>query len=272
MLKKERFAVYSHLVGLIIAIVGAIFLILTSVRSEAHRFIAPLYSLAVILLFTSSTLYHFFKEGEDKFSFWRNLDHVAIFIMIAGSYTPLCYVYLTGAWRWGIISAQWFLVLLGLVLKPFVLDWSRWIETSIYLLMGMSYYDLTLAQKKISQENAQAFQWINNHIPPQSRFLIVTGETDIFQDWTQEWFPALTNQVSETTIQGREWLDGADFVERIRVLQDIQLCNRSLKPLSCIEELSQEFDLNYEFIYITRKTTDKPSRENPLQGELLPVR
>ena len=136
MLKKERFAVYSHLAGLIIAIVGAVFLILAAVRNETHRFIAPLYCLAVILLFSSSTLYHYFKKGEDQFSFWRVLDHVAIFIMIAGSYTPLCYIYLTGAWRWGIISAQWFLVLLGLTLKPFVLDWSRWIETSIYLLMG----------------------------------------------------------------------------------------------------------------------------------------
>ncbi|MBN1453422.1 MAG: glycosyltransferase family 39 protein [Anaerolineales bacterium] len=139
----------------------------------------------------------------------------------------------------------------------------------IYLLMGMGYYDLTLAQKKLSKENAQAFQWINDHIPPQSRFLIVTGETDIFQDWTQEWFPALTNHVSETTVQGREWLDGADFVERLRALQDIQLCSRSLQPVNCIEELSQGFDLEYEYIYITRKTTDKPSRENPLQGELL---
>ena len=136
LLKNERFAVYSHFAGLLIAITGSIFITIATIRNESHRFIAPLYSFAVILLFASSTLYHFFKKKDDEFSFWRILDHVAIFVMIAGSYTPLSYIYLSGAWRWGIISAQWFLVLLGLILKPFILDLSRWIETSIYLLMG----------------------------------------------------------------------------------------------------------------------------------------
>ncbi|NPD87327.1 MAG: hemolysin III family protein [Asgard group archaeon] len=136
MLERERFAVYSHLIGLIIAIGGSAFMVYTAIINATHRFIAPLYSFSVILIFASSTLYHFFKKKEDEISFWRILDHVAIFVMIAGSYTPLSYIYLSGAWRWGIISAQWFLVLLGLILKPFSLHIPRWIETCIYLLMG----------------------------------------------------------------------------------------------------------------------------------------
>ncbi len=56
--------------------------------------------------------------------------------MIAGTYTPLVYIFLTGAWRWGIIAAQWTLVVLGIIFKPFVLNVPRWVETVIYLLMG----------------------------------------------------------------------------------------------------------------------------------------
>ena len=113
MLEHERFAVYSHLFGLVLATGGSAFLIYTAIINATHRFIAPLYSFATVLLFASSMLYHYFKKKENEFSFWRILDHVAIYIMIAGTYTPLSYIYLSGAWRWGIISAQWFLVLVG---------------------------------------------------------------------------------------------------------------------------------------------------------------
>lgn len=136
LLKEERFAVYSHLTGFFIAIVGAIFLITKTAIYRQHRLLASIYSFAIIFLFAASTLYHFNKKGENQFSFWRVMDHIAIFIMIAGTYTPLAYIYLEGSWRWGIISAQWFLVILGIIFKPFILDWTRWIETVIYILMG----------------------------------------------------------------------------------------------------------------------------------------
>jgi hemolysin III len=136
MLKQERFAVFSHLIGFVGAVIASAFLIDTMINVGDYKIVILAYCFSLVFLYFSSTLYHLFKKKENEYSFWRIMDHVAIFVMIAGSYTPLSYIYLSGAWRWGIISAQWGLVALGLVLKPFILDLRRWIETAIYLLMG----------------------------------------------------------------------------------------------------------------------------------------
>lgn len=90
----------------------------------------------MVFLFTASSLYHALKQGENSDSFWRKLDHSAIFIMIAGTYTPVCYIYLTGSWRWALILVQWGLVIAGLGFKFFYIKAPRYVSTVIYLLMG----------------------------------------------------------------------------------------------------------------------------------------
>lgn len=57
--------------------------------------------------------------------------------MIAGTFTPICYIYLDGYWRWGIIGAQWLLVVFGLVYKLIYLHGPRWLTAAIYVLMGL---------------------------------------------------------------------------------------------------------------------------------------
>ena len=89
-----------------------------------------------MLLFFSSSMYHFFKKKENDISIWRKLDHIAIFFMIAGSYTPVCYMRLTGSWKWSIIIIQWVLVFGGIFFKFFYLKAPRYLYTAIYLLMG----------------------------------------------------------------------------------------------------------------------------------------
>ena len=84
------------------------------------------------------------------------------------------------------------------------------------MLTGMYYYDLTITDRKVSPENQKAFEWIASNTPSDSNFIVVTGNTDLFADWTPEWFPTLTNRISLTTIQGYEWLDGKGFSERVR--------------------------------------------------------
>ena len=64
------------------------------------------------------------------------MDHIAIFVMIAGTYTPMAFIYLTGWWRLGILIAQWFLVLVGFVVKLLIINTPRWITILIYLLQG----------------------------------------------------------------------------------------------------------------------------------------
>ncbi|HLV08621.1 MAG TPA: hemolysin III family protein [Halanaerobiales bacterium] len=132
---EERFSCYSHFVGFILAIIGTIYLVFIA-DSLILKIITMVYGLSVIILFLTSSLYHANKKYDDEISTWRKLDHIAIFLMIAGTYTPVSFVYLSGYWKWGIIIAQWLLVLGGLFFKFFYLNAPRWLYTIIYVLMG----------------------------------------------------------------------------------------------------------------------------------------
>lgn len=133
---QESFNCYSHLAGIIAAVAGIVYLIYAVRASAAHVAVALVYGFSIILLFSASTTYHALKQTEDEISIWRKLDHIAIFFMIAGTYTPVCYVYLSGGWKWSIILIQWGLVIAGLFLKFFYLKAPRYFSTLIYLFMG----------------------------------------------------------------------------------------------------------------------------------------
>jgi len=90
----------------------------------------------VVFLFLASTLYHAFKKEENEKSLWRRLDRLAIFCMIAGTFTPICYMYLQGTWRWSIIAIQWGLVGFGLISQLFFPRAPRVFYAVLYLIMG----------------------------------------------------------------------------------------------------------------------------------------
>jgi hemolysin III len=98
--------------------------------------VSLVYGLGATSLFLASAMYHAQKQKENDINIWRKLDHVAIFIMIAGTYTPMAYVYLNGAWFWSIFSIQWACVILGLFFKVFYLRAPRILSPILYLLMG----------------------------------------------------------------------------------------------------------------------------------------
>jgi len=134
--RQEKISYYSHLAGMVAAIAGTVYLIYAARTSAALVLVASVYGFSVALLFSASAAYHASKQSENELSLWRTLDHSAIFFMIAGTYTPVCYVYLSGYWRWSVIIIQWALVIAGLFLKFFYLKAPRHFSTAIYLLMG----------------------------------------------------------------------------------------------------------------------------------------
>jgi hemolysin III len=134
--KSDLFNFYSHLLGAVASLAGYVILLCNSSGSMTKIVLSSIYSLCAVLLFTCSAIYHGQKAGEDEQSTWRRLDHIAIFFMIAGTYTPISYIYLDGWWRWSIIGAQWLLVILGLVFKLVYLRSPRWLNSVIYVLMG----------------------------------------------------------------------------------------------------------------------------------------
>ena len=91
---EELFNFYSHLFGMIAAIIGTVFLIDAAPSSVSMVVVAAIYGLSISFLLLASSLYYFFKRQENELSFWRKMDRLAIFFMIAGSYTPVCYFFL----------------------------------------------------------------------------------------------------------------------------------------------------------------------------------
>ena len=133
---QERIAAYTHAATIPVITVGTILLLLLATGNIALQSVSLVYGLSGIFLFTASFLYHAKKQRENDRSLWRKLDHSAIFFLIAGTYTPLCFLYLNGTMKWAILITQWFLVFAGTVFKILFINAPRSIGTSIYLLMG----------------------------------------------------------------------------------------------------------------------------------------
>ena len=133
---QEAFNFYSHLAGMIAAAIGMLFLLGRASGSASLLATALTYGLSTTFLFLASSLYHAFKKQENELSFWRRMDRFAIFIMIAGSYTPVCYFFLNDSWRVPMIAIQWGLVAFGILSQIFFPRAPRVVFTAIYLTMG----------------------------------------------------------------------------------------------------------------------------------------
>jgi hemolysin III len=97
---------------------------------------ALIYGFSLVFLFFASTLYHRFKKEDNVLSFWRKMDRLAIFFMIAGTYTPICYFCMEGYWRWTMIGIQWGLVGFGVISQLFFPRAPRTFYVLIYIIMG----------------------------------------------------------------------------------------------------------------------------------------
>ena len=152
---RELFNVYSHLAGMVAAVIGTIFLAVVASDSASGLVTALIYGISVVFLFAASTLYHAFKKEDNELSFWRKMDRLAIFFMIAGTFTPMCYFCLDGAWKWSMIAFQWSLVGFGVISQIFFPRAPRKLYAVIYLLMGWSAL-FTIKQMLANMSASQA--------------------------------------------------------------------------------------------------------------------
>lgn len=127
----------THGAGVLLGIAALVIIIIKGYRINNALYIVSMliYSVSTIILYTNSMLYHAFKEGRVKKIFER-LDHSSIYILIAGSYTPLCLIAIGGTKGIIICSIQWVLAVLGVVFKAIWIDRFVKIHVLIYLIMG----------------------------------------------------------------------------------------------------------------------------------------
>jgi len=136
MYKGERFNSISHLVGASLALVGgAVLVTFAAMSGEIDKIVSySVYALTLFLLYLISTLYHSFP-GPAK-NVFRVLDHQAIYLLIAGTYTPFAMVALQGSLGWWLLGAIWGLAAIGVVLDGLRRTGPRIASLLLYLLMG----------------------------------------------------------------------------------------------------------------------------------------
>ncbi len=132
----ERFNSISHLIGAVLALAGLVVLVvLSSLKGDPWKVVSfTIYGSTLFLLYTLSTLYHSLR-GQAK-TFFQRLDHIAIYLLIAGTYTPFTLITLRGIWGWSLFAAVWGLAIIGILVDTMHRDGPRVLQMIIYLLMG----------------------------------------------------------------------------------------------------------------------------------------
>lgn len=132
----ERFNSITHLAGAALATIGAVALIILAARAgDPWKIVSfSVYGLMLISLYLASTLYHSLRGRAKRI--WCKFDHCAIYLLIAGSYTPFALVSLRGAWGWSLFGSVWALAVFGIVQEIWLAKGQRILSLAIYVLMG----------------------------------------------------------------------------------------------------------------------------------------
>jgi hemolysin III len=135
---REPMNGFTHFIGIIFAVIATILLLDISLNpyKPYHLISFSVFGFGMILLYITSTLYHWLKLSEAGILKLRKADHIMIFIYIAATYTPVCIVALKGILGWGLLISVWFVALAGIIIKIFWMSAPRWLSTFIYILMG----------------------------------------------------------------------------------------------------------------------------------------
>jgi hemolysin III len=138
MLSKLREPVngLTHLGGAIAALFGQIALLVVAADGVAKIISVIIYGLSLIALFSASATYHLVDAGPKVTNLLRKFDHSAIYLLIAGTYTPICINAFSGFFRWGLLTIIWSIALVGILVNIFYINKPRWLSALIYVLMG----------------------------------------------------------------------------------------------------------------------------------------
>jgi len=133
---REPVSGFTHLGGAIASAGGLIALLLVGWHGIEKLISVIVYGTSLIGLFAASATYHLAKVKPATQQILRKLDHSAIFLLIAGTYTPFCVNAFSGFYRWGLLGIIWSIALIGILVKVFWMGAPRWLNALIYVLMG----------------------------------------------------------------------------------------------------------------------------------------
>ena len=157
---KDPGSAITHLIGIIMAILGGFSLFVFAFRkvdalSQISIFV---YWLSMVLLYTSSTLYHALNLSEIGNRRLKKMDHLMIFVLIAGTYTPICLISLRGTVGFLLLAIIWSFALIGMLVKAFWIFCPKWFSSLLYIAMGWTC--LIAFPRLLQALPVSAFLWL----------------------------------------------------------------------------------------------------------------
>lgn len=135
---REPGSAITHFIGMMLAVFAAVpLLIKAGASSNGRNFIAMcIFIGSMILLYAASATYHSVDLTGRGLRIFRKLDHMMIFVLIAGSYTPICLIVLGGQLGYTMLAIVWGIALVGMLIKAFWITCPKWFSSVIYIAMG----------------------------------------------------------------------------------------------------------------------------------------
>ena len=132
---KDPMSAFTHFIGFL-AVIPVFICLLNMAETKMQVIGFTIFGISLLLLYGASTIYHTLKLSAEKTALLRRIDHMMIFVLIAGTYTPVCLVTLAGKWGTILLTAIWGIDIDGVFMKIFWMGAPRWLSTTIYVVMG----------------------------------------------------------------------------------------------------------------------------------------
>lgn len=157
---KDPGSAITHFIGMLMAIFAAVPLLIKAAREPDHIYLVSLsiYALSLILLYAASTTYHTFDLSERANTILKKIDHMMIFVLIAGSYTPICLITLKGRTGTILLALVWGIAIVGIILKAFWVFCPKWVSSVLYI--GMGWTCVLAFTQILNALSPAAFGWL----------------------------------------------------------------------------------------------------------------
>ncbi len=156
---EEKLNIISHAIGLFLSMLAFIFLVIKATEKNNTLYLISfiVYGLSLIILYSASTLYHTSKEPKIRKRL-NIFDHAAIFLLIAGTYTPFVLITLKGKTGWWIFGITWFIAVVGIILKLFFTGKYDKLSTAMYIFMG--WIIIFVIKPLMNNLHPQGLKWL----------------------------------------------------------------------------------------------------------------
>lgn len=157
---KDPGSALTHFIGMLLALFAATPLLLKAARTPGYSHVLALaiFIISMILLYTASTIYHTLDISPKVNQTLRKIDHMMIFILIAGTYTPVCMVVLGDKTGWSMLMLVWGIAIAGIIINALWITCPKWFSSLIYIAMG--WVCVLAISKIVTALPRSAFGWL----------------------------------------------------------------------------------------------------------------